>query len=134
MRKIAMLFCLVLWSVMASAQGGSGGGREPAGGGGREPAGAKSEREGGGGAANRDGRGGEVKEKPGKHSVSPEAVKAAEAIKSANSADGNGGVMTGNQQKEVERQLNDQKTTAAADGRPADARFFEQEKEKLKKN
>jgi hypothetical protein len=135
MRKITMLLILGLWSAWASAQGREGGGREPAGNVGREPAGAKSGREGGGGA-DKGGSGGEskVKDKPGKSSVSPDAVKTADAIKSANSVDGNGNTMTKEQQKEVERQLSDQRTAAEADGRRADANFFEKEKEKIKKN
>jgi len=127
MKKIVFAICFSITSICVFAQ--HEGGREPAGAS-RSPAGERSGREG---AGNGSGSRGEGKDKAGKGSVSNEAKAAAENIKSANSADGKGQYMSGTQKTEAARQLGNEATRSRANGKTADAKFFEGEKAKLKK-
>ncbi|WPR72416.1 hypothetical protein SLW70_04550 [Flavobacterium sp. NG2] len=128
MKKTVFLFlCFALTTILASAQEGPS--REPAGAG-RAPAGAKSGREGGGGNADRNGKDSKVKD--GKNNVSPTAKETAKTIKDANSIDGKGKNMTEAQRNEAARQLSDASTKAAADGKRADAKFYEKERDKVR--
>ncbi len=128
MKKTVLCLCFVCASILATAQGGAN--REPAGVN-RSPAGAKSGREGGNGGSNRDGKE-KTKEKDGKKSVSDGAKATAKDIKAANSLDGKGRNMTETQRSEAARQLGNEQARAAANGKKADAKFFEKEKDKLK--
>lgn len=70
---------------------------------------------------------------PGKDFVSKQAQKDAKSIKAANSVNGKGTLVTATQRAEIIRQLEVERVRAAAENRRSDAKFFDRQKEKVKK-